>query len=480
MLSTITLSEYIIVTFIAIFVIMIILSVFCLKKHKKITNLLENEKEKNEQLCSFMKFFSKTLSDTVIFDEVYSSIAQQIASITSAKGICIYELQIDGLLSPVGYTEAFPPLQRSKKFILSKPRYASDSLKYEKIELGEGIIGEVAEKKTGILLEDASEDERLEAANNLMPINTLMVIPMLMEDRVSGVICAINSKTHKAFTNAQYETLESMTRLVAVVHNILQAYSNLTTQQRLSQELEFTRLLQTSLLPKKFPKWSPFVINAFTRSAKEVNGDFYDFVEIDKDRLLVVIGDASGKGIPACMVMAMTRTFIRSNVERFTNLADLFWELNTNLYRDTNEERFVSLSCCLLDKKEETVEFARAGHTELLLFSNKDQIRQISPDGAALGLLPNEFTGSFDTMSFSFTSNFSIMLYSDGITETTNNEGEEFGRERLCKLFLESCKRKNSPNKCTDKILRAIDNFTDEEQSDDQTIVIISHENSFI
>ena len=181
------------------------------------------------------------------------------------------------------------------------------------------------------------------------------------------------------------------------------------------------------------------------------------------------------------MVMAMTRSFIRANVERFTNLSNLFEELNVNLYRDTNEERFVSLSCCLLDKKEETIEFARAGHTELLLYSNKNHMRRISPDGVALGLLPGEFADNFDTISFSFKPGFSIMLYSDGITETTNSAEEEFGNEKLNQLFLESCKRKNSPRKCTDKILRAVGKFSSaEDQADDQTIVIISHESSFI
>ena len=474
-------NEYTVAVFALLFLVTLIFLTINYGKKRILARLLKNEQKRNTQLASFMKFFSDTLSNTAQFDEVYSLIAYQIANITEAKGVCIYELQKDNNLLPVGYTEVFPPLQPSKKFILSKPRYASDSLKYEKIKLGEGIIGEVAQTKRGLLLKNASKDKRLSTANSIIPIYTLMAVPMVMEDKVTGAICAINNKNNEPFTNAQFGTLESMTKLVVLIHNILRVYSNLTTQQRLSQELEFTRLLQASLLPKEFPEWRPFVINAFTRSAKEVNGDFYDFVEVDNNRLLVVIGDASGKGVPACMVMAMTRSFIRANLERFATLADLFEEINANLYRDTNEGRFVSLSCCLIDKKEETIEFARAGHTELLLFPGKGNVREISPDGAALGLLPNEFSGSFDTFSFSFEPNFSILLYSDGLTETIDESGEEFGRDRLSKIFLESCKSKNSPRKCTDKILRAVDKFSQKgDQADDQTIVIISHEKAFI
>jgi len=481
MYSLTAVIEIFIIFFILLFIGMFIMTFYYRKRHVSITNKLEDSYHRNRQMNDFMKFFSDTLSSTDKLDEVYSSIAKRIADITDAKGICIYELQEDNFLIPVGYTESFPPLQRSSKFILSKPRYATDSLKYEKIRLGEGIIGETAQNKSGILLHDAYNDSRLKAANTIMPIHTLMVNPMKIGEEVTGVICAINNKSNKPFSINQFDFLESMTKLIVLIHNILKVYKNLATQQRFAQELEFTRLLQKSLLPREFPEWKPFVIHAFTRSAKEVGGDFYDFVEIDNDRLLVVIGDASGKGVPACMVMAMARSFLRANIERFTTLSSLMEELNKNLYRDTNEGRFITLSCCLLDKKENTVEFARAGHTELLLYSNKNYLRQFSPHGTALGLLPKEFAGSYDTFAFTFKQDFSIMLFSDGITESMNSLGEEFGIDKLTDIFLESSKRKNTPNKCTNKVFRTVDEFTEGEgQSDDQTLIIISHESLFI
>ena len=442
---------------------------------------LEKANQKNNQLNDFMNFFSESIGKTENFHDVYASIAQHIANITDAKNICIYELQDNDYLLPVGYTKTFPPLNLSKSFVLSKPLYATDSLKQEKIKMGEGIIGETAKNSEGILLEDASNDPRLRSANNITPINSLIAIPMISEDEVCGVICAINTKINKPFSLTNYDTLNSMTRLIVQVHNIIKAYSSLSTQQRLSQELEFARLLQTSLLPKDFPDWDPFVIHAFSKSSKEVSGDFYDFVQVDDDRLLVVIGDASGKGIPACMVMAMTRSFIRANLERFTTLEDLLLELNTNLYRDTTAGRFATLACCLLNRKEETVEFARAGHTEMLCFSSKTSIRKINPHGTALGLLPQEIAGDYDAFAFTFKPYYSIMLFTDGLTEATNTKGEEYGIDTLGNIFFESCKSKNSPRKTTEMVLSDIENFVEsQEQLDDQTMVIISHKKSFI
>ena len=460
-------------------IILILLATIFIYRNKFIKtkrNLAKNN-TKLEQLDDFMRFFSESISQTESFHDVYSSIAQHIANITDSKNICIYELKENDCLIPVGYTPTFPPLNASKNFILSRPRYANDTLKQEKIKLGEGIIGEVAQSRKGILIPNALNEQRLQAANSIISINTFIAIPMTSNDELTGVICAINTKGKKPFTQTHYDTLNSMTKLIVQVHNIIKSYSTLAVQQRLSQELEFARLLQTSLLPRKAPDLSPFVIHAYSKSAKEVSGDFYDFVKVDDDRMLVVIGDASGKGIPACMVMAMTRSFIRANVERFTTLEDMLSELNTNLYRDTTAGRFATLSCCLLNKAEETIEFARAGHTELLCFSSKNSIRKIIPHGTALGLLPQEIAGDYDTFSFMFKPYYSILLFSDGLTEATDSNGQEYGLNRLQDIFLESCKEKNSPRKATEMVISSVDEFSKgHEQADDQTLVIISHE----
>jgi serine phosphatase RsbU (regulator of sigma subunit) len=223
------------------------------------------------------------------------------------------------------------------------------------------------------------------------------------------------------------------------------------------------------------------VIHAFTRSAKEVSGDFYDFVEIDKDRTLVVIGDASGKGIPACMVMAMTRSFIRANIDRYTGLENMLEELNSNLYRDTATGRFITLGCCLLDRNLQTVEFARAGHTELIIYSSKYKLRKIHPGGTALGLMPKNMAGNYDVFKFTFKPYYSMLLFSDGIIDANNAAGEEFGQERLEKIFYDSCEHKNPPIRSAEGIMSAIENFTaGQQQGDDQTIVVISHKDAFV
>lgn len=449
----------------------------CSKQKKEIASV----SSKSVQIADFMKFFADNICTNLKGAEVCSRLALKVARLVEAEDICIYSLNEATHFVPIGYTETFPLLFNKKSFVLSKPRFIIDALKQDKIALNDGIFGEITACRKALFIPDATSDPRLSSLSAGNEIKSFMAMPMIINDSIIGAICAVNSSQNRMFSMAQFDLFESVTKIVSVLYQIIQSYVVASKQDRLNQEIEFTRLLQKSLLPKEPPLWKPFEIYAFTRSAKEVSGDFYDFVQIDNNKLLVVLGDACGKGIPACMMMAMTRSFIRANAGRFTTLSDMMLELNANLYRDTPEGRFTTIACCLLDKNEQTLEFIRAGHTELIVFSSRQKTRKIKPHGTALGLLPVDMAGDYDSIGFMFKPYYSVLLFSDGVSEAVNAKSEEFGSNRLSEVFYESCCRKNSPGKTTDKILRTLDEFSGvNEINDDQTIVIIGHESSFI
>ena len=445
------------------------------KKIGSLKNRLVDALHKKAEVGNFLSLFSKNLKTVEEIEDSMRMTAHYVADLIGAKSLCIFILEDDGYFRASGIAGAFPPLQKSHDRVLTKPRYLLEALRKEKIKMGDGIIGGVAQSREGILIEDADKDEVL--GNSPVLIETLMAAPMIREGQVAGVICAVNnSHGGGPFTSEQFSALNFMSDQVVLAHNIVRVYANLSKQQRISQELSFARQLQSSLLPEHAPKWGPFAIEAFSKPAKEVSGDFYDFVEIDEDRLLVVIGDACGKGIPACMLMAMTRSFIRASIERFTNLHDLMKDLNKDLFRDTGDERFVTVTCCLLNKKEKTVEYARAGHTELLVSRKNHPVRTIFPNGAALGLLPAEIAGDFDLITFAFLNDMSILLFSDGITEALNKEDEEFELNKLLDIFKKSSDDQVSSKTLIENIIKEVNGFSEGTlQADDQTIVVISH-----
>ncbi len=434
---------------------------------RRVKDLMHQKAEVN----NFFNLFSKSLNSREEIDNSMNLTARYIADSIEAESVCIFEK--DGqYLSGIGVFGAFPLTNNSSQYVMTKPKFILEALKRERIAIGTGFIGKVADTQQTLLVEDADNDESLRTYSSFTKIHTVMAVPMIREGETCGVIVAVNSRNGLSFSPEQFARFKFMSRQVLLAQDLVSIYTNLSEQQRIEQELEFARQIQASLLPDSFPVWGHFAVYSQTRSSKEVNGDFYDFVTIDDHRLLIVNGDACGKGIPACMITAMTRSFIRAAAEHFTTLENMLEELNSNLFRDTDEERFVTLGCCLIDKKASIVEYARAGHTELLTFVN-GHIRKIVPDGSGLGLLPREFA-SFDTITFRFTQGMTLLLFTDGITEALSLTDEEYGLERLQEKYAQLCLDNESLQVMTDKIMESVDEFTKGvSQLDDQTLVAI-------
>ena len=457
------------------------LAVYCTHLRIRIMILrrkLADSFHKRAETTRFLDIFAQNIRTTEEIENWMNVTARYVGDLVEAQSVCVFSLDGDSLRA-VGVFGAFPPLsnRRAADYILTKPKYVLETLKRDRFKLGEGFIGEVAQNREDVYLTDLSTDPRIaDLGNSVVPIHTLMAVPLVNEGKVTGVICAVNSKRmDQPFTTEQFGRFKFIASQVVLAQNIIQVYSNLSEQQRINQELTFARNLQLSLMPKKFPMWGRFVIHAFTRASKEVSGDFYDFVQIDDNRLLVVIGDACGKGIPACMIMAMTRSFIRSNINHFVSLKELLRELNENLYRDTVDERYITLGCCLINKKESTVEYARAGHTPLLLYL-REHIRSINPEGSGLGILPSDLA-DFDTLCTEITPHTTMLMFTDGINETTNEQDEFYGIPRLTEIYKQSCARGDSLEETSRTIMESVDKFSEvhKEQEDDQTMVLIKH-----
>lgn len=435
------------------------------------------------QTNTFLSLFSQNLKTRSEVEEWMNVTARYVAEIVDARSICVYLRQGD-YFRAAGISGFYPLIRKNSavsNYAMTKPKYILEQLKREEIRPGDGLIGELVLSGRELIINDAMEDERILAYEPPMPVDCLMAIPLANEEEIIGVICAVNTalRDKDSFTADQFAKLKFISKQVVLAQNIQEAYSHLAQQQRISQELEFARSMQRSLLPRSVPVWGRFSVHAFTRASKEVSGDFYDFVQLDEDRLLVVIGDACGKGIPACMVMAMTRSFIRANIGHFTSLEAFLLELNNNLYQDTGDERYITLACCILNKRDVTFEYARAGHTELMLYTN-EHIRSFYPEGSGVGLLPSEFT-QYDTFCMEFHPGMSAFLFTDGLNEATRERDhkEEFGLERLRNLFLESCTKKETPEEFFRETISTIDTFAGtiagEDQEDDQTMVMIRH-----
>jgi serine phosphatase RsbU (regulator of sigma subunit) len=413
-----------------------------------------------DEMVNFLNSFTSSISGTEEPKAWMQAVASELAVAIGVAMVQIYSVK-NGELEITAAVGDLPP-EPDQRYRLTR----ASRLRHD-MATGEGKLWEVAESGETFL------ESKVEQDGEHAQLESVLAVPVTIRGQVVGVICVANKVNDEALSTMDQFLLEALARQVALGMTLVEAHGDLSEQRRLQQELEVAREIQNSLLPDAPPESDDILIYGINNTCSEVSGDFYDYFDIDEDTILVLIADASGKGVPACMITSICRTFVRANAHRFRrNLESMLRELNRNLFADTQGSKFVTVGCCLIDKRDNTVEYARAGHTELLVRQPRGQIQVICPDGDALGMLPDEMGLEFDTYSFVWRPGTSLLLFTDGISEALNAEDEEYG---LTRLITHWQRQDLDPRAAAEGIFKELAFFTgDCPQGDDQTIVILS------
>jgi sigma-B regulation protein RsbU (phosphoserine phosphatase) len=200
----------------------------------------------------------------------------------------------------------------------------------------------------------------------------------------------------------------------------------------LAEELDMARDVQKALFPSKLPVVGSFDMAAAWHSAREMAGDFYDIINLPDGRLGVVVADVSGKGAPAAMYMAMTRSIIRSEISRDSRPDAVLRDLNRKLRNDTVADKFVTVFVGVLDPEGETFTYCNAGHDPPLLRHADGRIERLPLGGLILGIFKKV---ELDCRTLAFGAGDSLLIYTDGLTDATNGDDEQYGLDRLGGAF---------------------------------------------
>lgn len=250
-------------------------------------------------------------------------------------------------------------------------------------------------------------------------------------------------------------------------------------KERLEKELDVARAVQYKILPQKNPNCENFEVTSLFVPAFEVGGDYYDFFQIDESKVGIVIADVSGKGIEAAFIMAEIKGIFASLSKLYKSPKELLIMANSVLKESISRKSFVTAIYGIIDIKNETFNFARAGHSPLLYF-NGERIERLIPMGIGLGL---DYTSKFDNtikeMEIKLNNNDIICLFTDGINESLNENNEEFGYNRLEEIIINNSD--SSVDELSNNIMQAVTMFSkNSSQHDDITLVLFkwkSHKN---
>jgi len=245
-------------------------------------------------------------------------------------------------------------------------------------------------------------------------------------------------------------------------------------QERAAKELEVAHQIQTELLPKKHPQIPSIDITGFCKPAREIGGDYYDYIHFDSDKIGIVIGDVSGKGLPAAIYMTLTKGIVQSKAEEVLSPKSVLIKVNSLLYQSLWRDSFVTMFYGVLDLRTKRFTYARAGHNPPVhLNSKKESYSFLESRGIALGLADEqEFTKSIEEKSCELQSNDMVVFYTDGFTEVMNRDSIVFGETRLIDLIINN--RHQTSKKLIENVYNEVSLFSgDFLEHDDMTMVSV-------
>ncbi|RMD91008.1 MAG: tetratricopeptide repeat protein, partial [Calditrichaeota bacterium] len=260
-----------------------------------------------------------------------------------------------------------------------------------------------------------------------------------------------------------------------------QSQANLAEQERLQKEMQLAQDIQQTLLPPFVPEIEGYEIASLYQAAKEVGGDYYDFVEVDKDSLGIVVADVSGKGVPGSLIMTMIRTALRTEARGVKSASEVLARLNQFVVKDMKKGMFVTIFYVIIDSKRRRLNYASAGHNPMILYRPSTQkTYYLNPKGFPVGISlpdPELFKKSIESDTIQLVEDDVLLIYTDGITEAMNRKRHLFGEERLLDAVKKYSNLRVKP--FTEKLREEIYSFTQGfEQNDDITLVAIKEKST--
>jgi sigma-B regulation protein RsbU (phosphoserine phosphatase) len=342
-----------------------------------------------------------------------------------------------------------------------------------KVALGEGLVGYAALHREAVNVPDVAHDPRY--IKVVEDVRSELAVPMLLKDLCFGVFY-LESPELDAFTKRDVEILTLLASQAAVAIENARLYEAVSASEaRMEKELRFAKRVQAALLPTQLPKRLKGVdIAASFASAREIGGDFYDFLVPESNTLIVALGDVSGKGVPAALYSVFAgelvrgRTFRRRFLPEQSSPAAVLSSMNTILHERQLEEYYCTLCYALFDLKRRTVTLANSG-VPYPIHCDKSGCRQIESPGVPLGSF---FGTTYDNVSFPLVDGDVYIFCSDGVSEAMNRKNEEFTSARL--LPVVEAARQKSAAQIVHAIVEAVETHRDgAAPNDDMTVVAL-------
>jgi len=307
------------------------------------------------------------------------------------------------------------------------------------------------------------------------PGSSGLVRPILMGQTLLGTLTVGRQSSQPPFSAEHVQVVHTFSEFLAIQIINIRLQQEHLDHRLTTRELDIARNIQQSLLPKSFPKLVGYGLSGFCRNARQVGGDFFNVLPLSEDKVLLVVADVMGKGVPAALFAATLHTLIRTMAEWTHRPVELLERVNRLIYDElSGVDMFITAQVVLADTRKRRLIVANAGHCPLLVTGRDHTIRAISPEGMPLGILPDV---TFEHAVVPMSDCTAAILYTDGLTEARNAHGEFYGQERLFNWLKQNQSPLQTAAGLSEGLLAEVKSFQGQVSlSDDQTFLVLAEE----
>jgi len=426
-----------------------------------------------EALFEFMSSMGSAIAEKIDIPSILNIIVQSALRNTAADaGTALIVDKFEDKLNAEAIQGIFPPLSPVPDIASVNPTVLKDYFRSHSIPIGETVLGEVAKSGEPLFIRDVVQDERMEfnSENNIFLISSLLAIPLIVSNRLLGVISVVKRAENQYFSEQDLSRLQTLAEFASVTIDTLYTYMEVLEKRQIDREIGIAAQIQDKLIPKQLPELSIANFAFFSNSARGVSGDYFNLIELNEHKVGVVVGDVAGKGVPASLVMVMIHSILQLILNSEDEAYKVLTWINRGITGKIDIDHYATLSFFTFDEKTREVVYSNAAHHPLLFYSRKNnKIYRVETKGLPIGI---EKDSVYNQKRFAVEAGDILIQYTDGIIEAMNSEGVQFSRASLEKLVFENT---NLPaKKLTEKIQSALHAYTGRDKPlDDQTLVVM-------
>jgi len=305
--------------------------------------------------------------------------------------------------------------------------------------------------------------------DHLRTLNAFLIIPFIHRDAISGILVLGEKIAGTSYTTEDMTILSVLSNQAAIAIENASLYQERLEKQRIEEELSLARDIQMKLLPDTSPAGDKFELAGYNLPSKEVGGDYYDFVDLEKERIGIAIGDIAGKGIPAAMLMSNLQAALRISAAISLDTCEVLNQVNVHITKTTPPERFATFFYGIFDPAKRRLAYTNAGHNFPILCRKNKSYSMLKTGGVIVGILEDAV---YESDVVTMKPGDLMVFYTDGVTEALNRLEEEYGETRLIETSMAAADL--PAQSIIDSILESVINFTHGNlQADDLTLVVL-------